>query len=191
MNVLQNISFTDVIDVTTLKDIQDKLTKIVHFSTITVDIHGIPVCEENNFTPFCNLIRSSPEGLSNCISCDCQAGFLAMKDREAKVYNCHVGLIDCAAPIIVNDYHLGTVLGGQVLIKGEKTRDSIDILGISDKYNIPLSKLKEVVKHIPIVERNYLHNCVEFYTFLASNIAQMGIHRLTQEKLLKENEEKV
>jgi len=191
MNALPEIKFTDVIDVTTLKNIHDKLTKIVLFSTITVDIYGIPVCEENNFTPFCKLIRSSPEGLRNCISCDCQAGFLAMKDRETKVYTCHAGLMDCAAPIVVNNHHIGSVLGGQVLVHGEKTRDSIDIDSISIKYNIPLDKLKEVVASIPIVEREYLHNCVEFYTFLASNIAQMGIHKLTQEQLLKESQEKI
>ncbi|WP_411682888.1 PocR ligand-binding domain-containing protein [Clostridium thailandense] len=191
MNSLKDLKFSDIIDINTLKDIQDKLAKIVVFSAITVDIHGIPVCNENNFTPFCKLIRSSPKGCKNCISCDSQAGFMAMRDKKTRVYNCHTGLIDCAAPIILNDVYVGSVLGGQVLLKGQQTKDSIDLKRISEEYEIPLEKLEEAAKHIEIVESDYLQNCVEFYTFLANYIAEMGLHTLTQEKLLKESEEKV
>lgn len=191
MNALKNLNFSDIIDIKTLKDIQDKLAKIVLFPTITVDINGIPVCKENNFTPFCKLMRSSPKGLEKCILCDSQAGFLAMQNKQPRVYTCHTGLMDCAAPIIVNDLYLGSVLGGQVLIKGEHTRDSIDLERISKECEIPLGKLKEVAEFIPIAESNYLQSCVEFYNFLASYIAQMGLHRLTQEQLLKESEERV
>lgn len=191
MNSLKDLKFSDIIDINTLKDIQDKLAKIVVFSAITVDIHGIPVCNENNFTPFCKLIRSSPKGCKNCISCDSQAGFLAMQAKKPRVYTCHTGLIDCAAPIIVNDVYLGSVLGGQVLLKGQQTRDSLDLKRISEEYEIPLEKLKEAAELIEIVESDHLQNYVEFYNFLANYIAQMGLHTLTQEKLLKESEEKI
>lgn len=191
MNSLKDLKFSDIIDINTLKDIQDKLAKIVIFSAVTTDIHGVPVCNENNFTPFCKLIRSSPKGCKNCISCDSQAGFMAMKDKKPRVYKCHTGLIDCAAPIIVNDIYVGAVLGGQVLLKGQQTRDSIDLNWISKNYELPLEKLKEAAERIEIVESDYLQNCVSFYTFLANYIAEMGLHTLTKEKLLKESEEKI
>ncbi|MHC6180260.1 sensor histidine kinase [Clostridium sp. JNZ X4-2] len=190
MNLLKNLKFEDIIDVKALKDIQDRLTKLVKFPTIIVDINGIPVCKETNFTPFCSLMRSSPKGRKNCILCDSQASFLAMKDKNPRIYTCHTGLMDSTAPIIVDDYYLGAVLGGQVLIKNKQTKDSINLQKLSREYEIPIQKLEEVTESLELVESDYLHNCVEFYNFLARYIAEMGIHRLTQENLLRESEEK-
>ena len=191
MNLLKNVQFADIIDINTLRDIQNKLAKLINFPTITVDINGIPVCEENNFTPFCRLIRSSPEGRKKCILCDSQAGFIAMREKKPRHYNCHTGLIDCVAPIIVNDLYLGSVLGGQVLVRGEKDINSLDLEKISKECNIPLKKLKEIAKTIPIVDSQYVEDCVSFYRLLANYIAHLGMVRLTQEQLLKESKEKI
>jgi sensor histidine kinase YesM len=113
-----------------------------------------------------------------------------MRKRKPRTYTCHTGLIDCVAPIIVNNVFFGSVLGGQVLIAGEQTRDSIDIERISKEFEIPLELLSEAREAIPMVSREYLQDCVDFYNFLANQIAQLGVHRLTQEKLLKESREK-
>ncbi|WP_368490311.1 PocR ligand-binding domain-containing protein [Clostridium sp. BJN0013] len=191
MSSLQSIDLKDIIDVENIQEIQNKLTKLVKFPTIIVDTNGIPVCKETNFTPFCSLMGSFPEGNKNCKLCHSQAGFLAMKDKNPKVYTCHTGLMDSATPIIVDDYYLGAVLGGQVLIKDQQTKDSINLKKLSEDYKIPIKKLEEATDSIQLVESDYLHNCVEFYNFLASYIAEIGMHKITQKKLLKESEEKI
>ncbi|MBZ4654104.1 MAG: putative sensor histidine kinase [Peptococcaceae bacterium] len=190
MNVWENLKLKDIVDVNTLIDIQDKLAKLVGVPTITVDTYGVPVGKSSNFTPFCKRIRSSEKGRQKCISCDRQAGLLAIQEGKPRIYNCHTGLIDCVAPIIIDNYFLGSVLGGQVLLKGQKSRDSIDIERISRDFDIPLSQLKEAVQYIPLVSQEYLQNSVDFYVFLASYIAQLGMSRLTQERLLKQSKEK-
>ena len=52
----------EIIDVSSLKDIQDKFAKIVGLSTVTVDGDGTPVVPASYFTKWCSLIRSSAEG---------------------------------------------------------------------------------------------------------------------------------
>ncbi|AKL95135.1 two-component sensor kinase [Clostridium aceticum] len=186
MSLLDNFK----VDIKTLTDIQSRLAKLVDVPTIIVDPEGNPVSEISNFTPFCKLIRSSPKGSRKCIACDAEAGLIAVEKKTPRTYTCHTGLIDCVSPIIVDDHFLGSVLGGQVLIDGEQTRDTIDIKRISKEFEIPINALEKTLHFIPVVSRQYLQNYVDFYNFLANQIAQMGIHRLTQEKLLKESREK-
>jgi ligand-binding sensor protein len=192
MNLTTNIKLTDIIDFNTLINVQEKLGKLVAIPQITTDTHGIPVGKISNFIPFCRLIRSSSKGSQKCILCDRQAGLMAMEEKQRIIYNCHTGLIDCAAPIIVNDFFLGSVLGGQVLIKGEKTRDSIDVERISRDFDISLDALKMAVEFIPLVSREELQNSVECYSFLANYIDQIGVARLVQEqKFLLEQQAKI
>ncbi|WP_378954761.1 PocR ligand-binding domain-containing protein [Pelosinus sp. sgz500959] len=190
MKLSNNITLTDIIDINTLYNLQEKLGKLVDIPQITTDVNGVPVGKASNFISFCRLIRSSPKGLQQCIECDRQAGLLAMEERQRRIYQCHTGLIDCAAPIIVNDYFIGSVLGGQVLIKGESTIDSIDVEKLSEKFHISREALQVAVEFIPLVSREHLENTVECYSFLANYIAQMGINRLIQEQLLQKSKEK-
>ncbi|MCM3691894.1 sensor histidine kinase [Neobacillus niacini] len=190
MNLEENFRLIDLIDTQTLKKAQAKLAKIVNIPVITVDCDGNPI-GQNNFTPFCSLIRSSKKGAEQCVSCDSQAGKLAVKYRQARIYDCHLGLKDCVSPIFVNDIFLGAVLGGQVLIEGEQTRDSINVEKVAHEFDIPVDALQEVIDQIPLVSQEFLENCFDFYNFLASYFAQMGMHRLTQEKYLRESRDKL
>jgi two-component system, LytTR family, sensor kinase len=190
MNVAEYAKLSDFIDIHTLNSAQEKLAKLVNIPVITVDFEGKPI-GQNNFTSFCNLIRSSKKGVEHCINCDFEAMNLAVRDRQSRIYDCHMGLKDCVAPIFVNDIFLGSVLGGQVLIEGEQTRDSIDIEKISKEFDIPLDQLSEAVEQIPLASQEFLKNCLDFYNFLASYFAEMGMSRITHEKLLNESREKL
>jgi len=191
MRSSENIKLTDVIDMNTLHNVQERLGKLAtHVPQITTDAEGIPVGKISNFIPFCKLIRSSPKGSRQCILCDRQAGLLAMEGGQHRTYDCHAGLIDCAAPIIVDGHYVGSVLGGQALIKGEKTREYIDIEKLSREFDIPLYLLKVAAEFIPLVSREELQDYVECYSFLANYIDQVGVNRLVQERLMKEQQEK-
>ena len=77
----------EIIDVSSLKDIQDKFAKIVGLSTVTVDGDGTPVVPASYFTKWCSLIRSSAEGYSRCKHCDSVGGTMAMKAGKPIIYN--------------------------------------------------------------------------------------------------------
>lgn len=186
MSGTKNLHLTDLIDLDTLRNIQDKLAKVVDIPVITVDANGAPVGNQSNFTPFCLLIRSTTKGSEQCISCDAQAGQLATLERKPRIYDCHMGLKDCVAPIIINEQYFGSVLGGQVLIKGDKSKDTIDTKKIAEEFDLQVDELENVIEKIPIVSQEYLENCIDFYNFLANHFAQMGMHRFTQERLLHE-----
>ncbi len=97
------LQLTDFIDVHTLQKIQDSFSKMTGIAVIAVDANGAAVTEGSNFSEFCmKYTRNSPVGCMRCLECDKKAAKLALEKGESTIYHCHAGLMDFAAPIIVN-----------------------------------------------------------------------------------------
>jgi ligand-binding sensor protein len=97
------------------KSFQDAFSRATGLAALTVDLEK-PVVEGSNFTRFCmDLMRKNPEGARRCNACDLAGGKAAREKGRPAVYECHAGLVDMAAPIMVGDRQIGSVLGGQVL----------------------------------------------------------------------------
>ena len=184
-----SIDIEKIIDVDMFIQIQNKLSDLVQFSSVTIRPNGEPVRKWSNFTPFCQVIRSSERGYRACVECDRVASLKALSLGHPIMYDCHCGLKDCAAPIIVEGTYVGCVLGGQVLID-ENDREKVDVDKISHDFGLPRTAVAGALEQIAVVSQEYLSNCIEFYNFLASYAAQMGIARINQERLLKEINER-
>ncbi len=195
MSVSENLHLTDVIDINLLQNVQYKLSNLVDVSVVTVDSEGNPVGDLNNFTPFCELVRSSKIGSQQCIACDARAEKIAFAEKKSITYDCHLGLKDCCVPIIVNKKLLGAVLGGQVLIKDpnctEDPRKKFDVKKLSAELELPEEKLKEVIAQIAIVEEKYLQDCVDLYELIANYLKEMGLKSIAQKQFVKEYQEKL
>ena len=185
-----DISLEKVIDFDEFSKIQSELSIIVDFSTVTVNTDGVPITALSNFTEFCQLIRSSQKGKKACVMCDQQALDRSVALGHSIAYDCHCGLKDCAAPIIVDGVLIGGVLGGQVLIS-EQERSNIDTDCLSKQFDIDQDALIKAVERIEIVPEVYLQRCLQFYSFIASYVAEKGYKALIQQKLSMETVERV
>lgn len=190
----EELHLVDVIDISVLQNVQRKLSNLVDVSVVTVDAEGKPVGNLNNFTSFCDLIRSTEVGAKRCMECDAKAEKKAFRQNKSISYDCSFGLKDCCVPIIVEGKLLGAVLGGQVLVCKETDTDprqSIDVDRISSELNINKESLQETVNNIAVVEEQYLQDCIDFYEVIANYLIEMGMKSIAQQKLLKESNEKL
>ena len=115
-NDLNNIKLTDVIDLKFLQRFQDDFATGVGLASVTVDIDGNPVTNPSRYTRFCqNYTHSTECGDKRCAESHRKGGEEAVRLGKPVVYECHAGLIDFAAPILLEGRQIGTILGGQVL----------------------------------------------------------------------------
>lgn len=194
MNKSEELHLVDVIDISVLQSVQNKLAKLVGISVVTVDDEGHPVGNMNNFTPFCGLVRSTKIGSQKCINCDAAAEIKSFNLNKSIVYDCSFGLKDCCVPIIVNNKLLGAVLGGQVLVRDSyegDPRESIDVKKIADELHISQSKVQKAVDSIAVVEEKYLQDCIEFYELIANYLVEMGLKSIAQQQLINESKAKI
>ena len=146
-----DVTLTDLIDVATLQEIQDGFANLTGMAALTTDVNGNAVTDGSNFTDFCmEYTRKSKEGCARCAKCDKMGGEQAMRKGCAAAYFCHAGLVDFAAPILLDGQFLGSFIGGQVLTEEpdeQKFRKIAKEIGVDpDAYIRELRKIKIMTK---------------------------------------------
>lgn len=172
---LEHISLLDVIDRHTLQSLQDAFAAATGMAALATDENG-PVTEGSNFTDFCmSLTRKSRTGAERCNQCDLKGGEEASRTGRPAVYYCSSGLMDFAAPVIVNGKHIGSLIGGQVLPEApdeQKFRRIANELGVDeDQYIAALKKVKVIPKHQIEAAANLLWQ-------MANALSEVGYQRL-------------
>lgn len=147
----QSLRLQDLISVEMLQKVQDNFSGATGIAMIIVDDHGTPLTTPSNFSAFCHAIRTSADRRDLCFRCDDDGGRRALLTGEPSIYQCHSGLVDFAAPIIVRDQYLGAVISGQVLLREGQDVPLAFISPPDDswKQDPHLRALREKVQEIP------------------------------------------
>ncbi len=187
---IQNLHLEDVVDITTLQRIQDTFAQAMGFASVTVNKGGRPITRKSKFVPFCHLIRSTGRGRARCWECDAVQGLESYKSGRSQSYICHAGLVDVAAPIVIEGEHIGSVLCGQVIPSDSQEEFIERIIERNADLRIPRDELVEATQEIPSVPWERLEAAVEMLRLTANHIAEIGVASFRQTKLLEEMQEK-
>ena len=166
------IYLTDLIDVETLQKIQDSFAKMTGIGTITTDANGVAITQGSGFSDFCmKCTRNSFIGNLYCEQCDRYGANMALEKGRSVTYTCHAGLIDFAAPIIVNDQLIGSFIGGQVLTEPP---DFNKFVHYAFEIGVDPEEYVNAVQKVRLVTEEEINNATDFlYVFanVLSNIA--------------------
>lgn len=195
---MADVKLTDLIDVNTLQDIQDGFARLTGMAALTTDERGNAVTQGSNFTDFCmNYTRQSTLGCSRCERCDKEGGEQTMRTGRASAYFCHAGLVDFAAPIMLNGKFIGSFIGGQVLTEKpdeNKFRKIAEEIGVDPNLYIKaLRKIKIIDKEQVDAAADFLCTIAKvlsqtaYNTYLA-NMSNSGLTSLNHSILMKADE---
>ena len=169
---MDKVRLVDFVDVNTLHKIQDAFSEFTGLAALTTDEEGVPITEGSGFTEFCmDLTRCSAIGETRCEECDKRGAMLTMQNGHATVYDCHAGLADFAAPIMIENQRVGGFIGGQARItdidEERVVRNAME-LGIDpEKYIAALHRTKQM-------DREEVERAAVFLEKIASTISDMA-----------------
>lgn len=178
---------SEVINVDILQSIQDKFAESTGLSSVLVNREGIPVTKESRFTDFCHFIRTCRSGFQRCKMSDAQGGINALETGHPHIYQCPFGLTDIAAPIIVENRFIGTILCGQVLLEEDNYQESL--MRIKEKtknLDLDQKKLNKKMEKFEVIPESKIMAAAEFLSITANYIAEMGLVNIYQQELLEE-----
>ena len=172
---IQNIKLADVIDLKFLQRFQDDFAKGVGLASVTVDPDGTPVTNPSSYTRFCMDYTHSTEcGDKRCAESHRKGGEEAARTGKPVVYECHAGLIDFAAPIMLEGRLIGTILGGQVLTTlpdEAKYRKIASEIGVDEEGYI------EAVHEIRKLSRESIEAAANVLFDVANSMSKSAYHQ--------------
>lgn len=170
------LEITDVIDVKVLQTFQDNFAIGMNIASVTVDRDGTPVTDPSSYTSFCiDYTHSTKVGDDRCAQSHKKAGEEAARTRRPYIFTCHAGLIDFAAPILVGDHLIGTILGGQILTSAPeeaKFRKTAKEIGVDEEGYVA------AVKNVYMTNEKNVAAAAEVLYIVANALSKNGYEQL-------------
>lgn len=171
----EELKLTDIFHLELLQQLQDTFYDMTHLSMGISDSDGMPVTRHQACHEFClKYTKGSELGAKRCLECDIKGAHLAQDKGEPVIYKCHTGLMDFAAPIIVDGKMLGSFLGGQVAehpLDDEQTRRYAVELGIDPDEYVKASR------RVPVMGRDHLIKLANFLSTLSNMMSRLAYRR--------------
>jgi PAS domain S-box-containing protein len=185
------IQLLDLIEKEVLEEIVQDFTNATRVASVLVDLSGLPITREHNFTRFCKeYCRSTPKGRARCYASDRFGGEGAKKTGEPFIYRClNAGLSDSATPIIVEGFHVATLVMGQVLTKPlsiEEAISSAKAIGIED-----IEGYLRALEEVPVMSYQRLQSVVKLMCTIAKTISSLAIQKYLSQKAYQKNLHKI
>ncbi|MDO5136513.1 MAG: PocR ligand-binding domain-containing protein [Eubacteriales bacterium] len=118
--------------------------------------------------PFCQLIRTDPEGAKNCLRCDKEGCAAAARQNTAYTYRCHAGLTECIIPIHMGNIIIAYLFFGHVFSYPSHQEGWEQIKRCCGKYRLDMDALKDAVYEHPLVTEEYITSASHIMNIVAS-----------------------
>ena len=178
------LEIRDIVDISSLQRFQDNFAIGMNCASVTVDRDGNPITRPSSYTRFCDgFVHKSKIGDSRCAASHNRMGQEAARTRRPFVGPCHAGLIDFAAPVLIGNELMGTVLGGQIL--SEKPNED-SYRKIAQEIGTSEIGLVDAVNKIEIAEMKNINAAAEVLFIVVNSLAQNGYTRIKLEAIAKQ-----
>lgn len=169
----------DIIDIPQFQILQDKLNEIYSFPSAIIDNDG-RVLTATAWQDVCTRFhRENPECLAHCIESDKYILSHLDEANPAVTYRCPHGLVDNAAPIIIDGVHYGNFFTGQFFLEQP---DLEFFRAQAARYGFDPEAYLEAVRKVPVWSREQLNSYLFFIKGLIAIISESGVKNLKEKE---------
>ncbi|KKM11484.1 histidine kinase [Clostridiales bacterium PH28_bin88] len=183
---LTSYRLEEAVDGLKLQEVQNKFSEATGLAAIIAERDGSAITRPSHFSRLCRMIRSTQLGREECYKSDAQVGIMAAETGKTSMHYCHSGLIDLAAPLMVNGACWGSILCGQVLLSKPGKEELGHAVWRAKKLGLNTEEYVDAFREIEVVPENRVRAAAELLQMVANYIVEMGVSRLFQQKLVEE-----
>lgn len=170
---------SELIDIPKLQKLMDSFYEITGVASAIIDLDGT-VLTRSRWQEICTEFhRVNPETERRCIESDTNMANQAETGKPYVIYKCKNGLMDAAAPIVVEGEHIANVFTGQLLFKDP---DIKYFKKQAREFEFDEKAYLKALSKVPVVSEKKIKQYLNFLSSLAEMIAETGMKQL---KILK------
>lgn len=180
-----NYRLSDLIEIDPLEKLVDHLHRIIGLPMAITNADGKLLLRRGGQDICMNFHRAGRMSLLRCRKSDSLI-MERWQDGAYLGYRCLNGLMEYAAPIVVEGQHMGTVFTGQIL---HEPPDESYFRRQAIELGFPAEKYLEALRRVPIIPKPMVEPFIMFMANFSQVLAFMGLERLrllqTQKSLLE------
>ena len=167
--------FSDLIDTAKVQRLTDLFHKATGIPASIIGLDGV-IITGSGWQDLCtNFHRVNPETVERCIESDTLIANQVAAGQKYALYTCKNGLIDAAAPIVIDGEHTANFFTGQFLFEAP---DTTYFQKQARRYGFDEAAYMRAVEKIPIIKESQLRAFLEYFAEFASFLGEMGLKQL-------------
>lgn len=147
------------------------------------------IAQPQSICEFCTILRKDHLAHKRCLECDKQAFEAAADCKGLYLYECHAGITEGVAPVIIEDKLLGYLMMGQTLKSAPDDRSWERVRSICMQYNVDLGGLREAYYKLPYVELERIQAAARIMDMSAKYIHLSKLVKIQEPVLLEKVKE--
>ncbi|MDD2899621.1 MAG: PocR ligand-binding domain-containing protein [Desulfuromonadaceae bacterium] len=164
----------ELIDVPQLQLLLDSLYEINGMSSSVLEADGTILLSSGWQDVCTEFHRGHPDSEKKCIESDQHFEITPGGDSSHGVYRCPMGLVDSAAPIIIDGALIGNVIIGQLFLQSP---DEAYFADQARQYGFDERAYMEAVRKVPIFTKETVYKNLGFLRNLVQMEADHGVQR--------------
>ncbi|MFH2061196.1 MAG: PocR ligand-binding domain-containing protein [Pseudomonadota bacterium] len=175
------MSLSKLLDIPVFQDLSDSFFEFSRLPAAIADLNGNALIASGWQRICTEFHRKNSDTASRCLESDTILAGQLTKGHRFNIYKCKNGLIDVAAPIIIENIHLGNIYTGQFLLE----EPNMDFFAKqADEFGFDKTQYLDALANVPVISENQIKKAMEYFTNLTIVIGSAGIDK---KKLLNLN----
>ena len=177
------MNYSELVDVPKLQALLDSLSQVTGIANAVVDIDGKVIAFAGWQDACTQFHRVNSESCTRCRESDTLLIQQTTQGTAIAAYDCRNGLMDVAAPIMIEGRHVANVFAGQFLTRPP----DLDFFHRqAQHFGFDEAKYLDAIAQIPVIPLESVEIHTRLCAQIAASLAENGIDRLKQKKATEE-----
>lgn len=174
----------ELIDMGIVQQLLNYFTRATELSVLFLDSEGNELLSTGGRrlqSEFCSLVHSTEKGIMRCREMFKKAGQEALRWGSPYIFNCHLGLMEWAVPVVIENELIGMFICGQILIQDMDDLSYIDVIKQCRDFGLKDKDVNSALEKVRILSGEKVQAAAEML-FLISNTLVKSAHKVLEQR---------
>lgn len=141
--------------------------------------------------PLCAMVQEKPDGCGQCMNAFALGGRESQRWGSPYFYQCWLGLMEWAVPLVIGGQIIGVLVCGQVLIKDLDDLFYEGVIRQCQQLGIGIDEANEAIEQVRIITPQQSRAAAELIQLIANQLNQHGVQQLEAHRRQAEQQARI